>query len=184
MEAIKAEVQKKMDKAIEHLINEFAKVRTGRANPQILDRVMVDYYGTPTAVAQVGNISVPDPQLILITPWEKNLLGEIEKAIVRADLGMNPQNDGNVIRLPVPQLTEERRKELVKQVKKIAEEGKVGIRGARKDGNDALKQKEKEKLISEDEQKTGEAAIQKLTDSQNKKVDEMTAAKEKELLAV
>jgi len=184
MESVNIEVQKKMDKAIEHLKSEFAKVRTGRANPQILDRVMVDYYGTPTPVAQIGNVTVPDPQLILITPWEKSLLGEIEKAIVRADLGMNPQNDGNVIRLPIPQLTEDRRKDLVKQVKKIAEEGKVGIRGARKDGNDSLKQMEKDKEISEDDMKTGESTIQKQTDKYNSLVDEMTQSKEKELLEV
>ena len=144
----------------------------------------MDYYGTPTAISQVGNISVPDPQLILITPWEKSLLPEIEKAIMRADLGMTPQNDGNVVRLPVPQLTEDRRKELVKQVKKISEEAKVGIRSARKDGNDALKRMEKDKSIGQDELNTGEAHIQKLTDVQIAQIDTLTSAKEKELMEV
>lgn len=184
MESTFADVKKKMEKALEHLEVEFGKVRTGRANPQILDNVMVDYYGSPTPINQVGNISVPDPQMLVITPWEKNMLGEIEKAIMKADLGMTPQNDGNIVRLPVPALTEDRRKELVKQVKKIAEEAKVGIRGARRDGNDTLKRMEKDKEIGQDELKSGEARIQKLTDEKVSQVDQKVEEKEAELMAV
>lgn len=184
MEVIFKEAQQKMEKAIEHMKHEFGKVRTGRANPQILEGVMVDYYGTPTPIMQVGNVSVPDSQMIVITPWEKKMLSEIEKAILRADLGMTPQNDGNVVRLPVPPLTEDRRKEMVKQIKKIAEEAKVGIRTVRRDGNERLKKQEKDKVLSQDDVKVGEGKIQKLTDEKVTLVDKLTAQKESELMAV
>ncbi|OGH04791.1 MAG: ribosome recycling factor [Candidatus Lambdaproteobacteria bacterium RIFOXYD1_FULL_56_27] len=184
MEEILKEAQQKMEKALEHMKHEFGKVRTGRANPQILEGVMVDYYGTPTSIMQVGNVSVPDSQMIVITPWEKKMLSEIEKAILRADLGMTPQNDGNVVRLPVPPLTEDRRKEMVKQIKKIAEDAKVGIRSVRRDSNERLKKKEKDKVLSQDDVKTGEARIQKLTDEKVVQVDKLTGQKESELMAV
>ncbi len=184
MENLLNETRSKMDKAVDHLGREFKKVRTGRANPSMLDSVMVDYYGNPTPVNQVGNVTVPEPQMIVITPWEKNILSEIERAIQKADLGITPQNDGNVVRLPIPPLTEERRKDLVKQVKKMTEESKVGIRAARKDANDALKQMLKDKEISEDDEKKQLVKVQELTDVVNKKVDELTDEKEKELMEV
>ncbi|MDX2471289.1 MAG: ribosome recycling factor [SAR324 cluster bacterium] len=184
MENLLNETRTKMDKAIDHLEREFKKVRTGRANPSMLDSVMVDYYGNPTPVNQVGNVTVPEPQMIVITPWEKNILPEIERAIQKADLGITPQNDGNVVRLPIPPLTEERRKDLVKQVKKMTEESKVGIRAARKDANDSLKQMLKDKEISEDDEKKQLVKVQELTDVINKKVDSLTEEKEKELMEV
>ena len=177
-------LSKKMDKAIVVLQNDFKKVRTGRANPSMLDGINVDYYGTPTGIAQVGNISVPEPQMMLITPWEKSLLGEIEKAIMKADIGITPQNDGNVVRLPIPPLTEERRKEMVKQIKKFGEDAKVSIRNVRRDGNDKLKKMEKEKEISEDDVKTGTTKVQNVTDSHVKEIDKLIVEKEKELMQV
>ena len=143
MEATLQEIEKKMRRALEILGQDFQKVRTGRANPAVLDGINVDYYGTPTPLSQVGNITVPDPQMIVITPWEKKMLGDIEKEILKSDLGMTPQNDGNIIRLPVPALTEERRKEMVKQIKKMGEESKISFRNVRRDGNDKLKKMEK-----------------------------------------
>ncbi len=184
MDELMREIERKMDKAIDVLNGDFKKVRTGRANPAILDNVNVDYYGTPTPLNQVGNISVPDPQMIVIAPWEKKMLSEIEKAIQRADLGMTPQNDGNIIRLPIPPLTEERRKELVKQVKKLGENAKIPIRNVRREGNDKLKKMEKNKEISQDDQKQQMAKIQTVTDEHIKNVDELIAAKEKELMEV
>lgn len=184
MEDLKKEVQKKMSGAIEALKNDFKRVRTGRANPGMLDGVMVDYYGTPTPVAQVGNISVPDPQLIVIAPWEKNLLKEIEKAILRADLGMTPQNDGSTIRLPVPPLTEERRKDMVKQIGQLCEKAKVSIRNVRRDANDKLKKMEKAKEISQDDEKKSLAEIQNSTDDFTKQVAALFTEKEKELMSI
>src|SRR3989339_619763 len=184
MEGIFNELGHKMKKAAEHLDLEFSKVRTGRANPQILDHVMVDYYGTPTALNQVGNLSLPDPQMIVITPWDKKMLSEIEKAILRYDLGLTPQNDGNIIRLPIPSLTEDRRKDLVKQVKKMVEEAKIAVRNLRRDGNERLKKMEKDKEIGQDELKTGEARIQKVTDEAIAKIEQKLAAKEKELMSI
>lgn len=177
-------LSQKMDKAIDVLQKDFKKVRTGRANPAMLDGINVDYYGTPTAIAQVGNISVPEPQMMLITPWEKSLLGEIEKAILRADIGITPQNDGNVVRLPIPPLTEERRKDLVKQIKKFGEDAKISIRNVRRDGNDKLKKMEKDKEISQDDVKGGTAKVQDVTDAHVKQVDQLIAEKEKELMQV
>ena len=147
MEEHLKELERKMDKAIDVLEKEFQKVRTGRANPAILDSIQVDYYGTPTQLNQVGNISVPDPQLIVITPWEKKMLSDIEKAIQKSDLGLTPQNDGNIIRLPIPPLTEDRRKDLVKQIKKLGENAKIPIRNVRREGNETFKKMEKNKEL-------------------------------------
>ncbi len=174
----------RMDKAIEALKRELASIRTGRANTALLDQIQVDYYGTPTPVNQVANVSAPEPRLILIQPWEKSMIGAIEKAILTSDLGISPNNDGTVIRLAIPQLTEERRKELVKVVHKKAEEAKVAIRNIRRDANDTLKKEEKAKVITEDVSKEGQDKIQKLTDSKIKAVDELVVKKEKDVLEV
>ena len=184
MEQLLKETGKKMNGAIEALKNDFQRVRTGRANPTILDGVKVDYYGTMTPLNQVGNLTVPDPQLIVIAPWEKSLLPEIEKAILKADLGMTPQNDGNTIRLPIPPLTEERRKELVKQIKQMGEKLKLSIRNVRRDANDKLKQMEKNKEISQDDEKSTLTKIQKITDDFTQKIDLMIKDKEKELMSI
>ncbi len=184
MEKLLREANKKMNKAIEILERDFQKVRTGRANPAILDGISVDYYGTKTPLSQVGNISVPDPQMIVITPWEKKLLSDIEKAILKADLGMTPQNDGNIIRLPIPPLTEERRKKMVKQIKKMGEDAKVSIRNVRRDANDKLKKMEKDKAITQDDARAFMAKVQDATDSHVKDVDESIKNKEKDLMEV
>jgi ribosome recycling factor len=171
-----------MGKDIESLASELKKVRTGRAQVSMLDSVKVNYYGTPTPLNQVAAVSTPDAKSFLIAPWEISVLKDVESALVKADLGMSPQNDGKVIRLKVPELTEERRKDLVKSVKKIAEDARVAVRMARRDANDELKKAEKEKLISEDDLKRGEQEIQKLTDDFIKKVDATSEEKEKELM--
>jgi len=176
--------EEKMDKTIEALKRDFASVRTGRASTTLLDRVMIDYYGAPTPVKQVANVSAPEPRLITIVPWERKMLGDIEKAILKSDLGLNPNNDGTMIRLEIPQLTEERRKELSKKVGKIAEDSKVVIRNIRRDANEAIKKMEKKKEITEDESKEGQNNIQKLTDKKIKTIDEMKAKKEKEVMEV
>ncbi|NQZ01598.1 MAG: ribosome recycling factor [Bdellovibrionales bacterium] len=178
----KKDAEGKMEKAIDSLANELKKVRTGRAQVSMLDSVKVNYYGTPTPLNQVAAVSTPDAKSFLIAPWEVAVLKDVESALVKADLGMSPQNDGKVIRLKVPELTEERRKDLVKTVKKIAEDARVAVRMGRRDANDELKKAEKEKLISEDDLKRGEQEIQKLTDSYIKKVDETSEEKEKELM--
>ena len=178
------EFDEKMQKTIDHLESEFGAIRAGRANPHVLDKVKVDYYGTPTPIQQVGNLSVPEPRIIVIQPWEKSLLKEIEKAILMSDIGINPTNDGSVIRLVFPELTEERRKELVKDVKKKGEADKVAIRNIRRDGNDAFKKLSKTDDVSEDEIKSLEDELQKLTDKYVKKVDELIDAKSKEILTV
>ena len=152
----------RMDKTIEALKHEFASIRTGRASTALLDKVMVDYYGTPSPINQVANVTAPEPRLILVKPWEKSMIGPIEKAVLQSDLGLNPSNDGETIRLAIPQLTEERRKELVKVVSKKAEEAKVAVRNIRRDANDALKKEEKAKTITEDDAKQGQEKIQKL----------------------
>lgn len=174
----------RMKKAYDYLLADFATIRAGRANPHVLDKVKVDYYGTPTPVAQVGNISVPEPRVLMIAPWEKNLLKEVEKAIQMSDVGINPTNDGTVIRLVFPELTEERRKELVKDVKKKGEADKVAIRNIRRDGNDAFKKLAKSDDISEDEIKQLEDELQKITDQFVKKIDELVDSKSKEILTV
>jgi ribosome recycling factor len=178
------ELQANLDKAIESLKKELGKVRTGRASVSILDGIRVDYYGTPTPLNQVASLNVPDPRLITIKPWEKSLIPEIEKTIRASQLGLNPASDGEIIRLPMPPLTEERRKELVKMVKKMAEEAKVALRGARRDSNEMLKEFQKDKEITEDEEKQGLKRVQDATDAAVAKVDEIVAKKEKEILEV
>ena len=174
----------RMDKTIESLKHEFANVRTGRAHTSLLDSVMVDYYGAPTPVNQVANVSAPDPRMILIAPWDKTMIGAIEKAILTSDLGLNPNNDGDSIRLGIPQLTEDRRKELVKVVSKKAEDAKVAIRNIRRDANDAIKKEEKAKTITEDVSKDGQDQVQKLTDKKIKLIDELRDTKEKDVMSV
>ena len=166
------------------MLGDFAGMRAGRANPAMLDRIMVNYYGEPTPINQMANINVPEARLLVIQPWDKSSIADIEKAIMKSDLGITPNNDGNVIRLAVPQLTEERRKEVVKTVKKRAEEAKVAIRNIRREGNDLIKSSEKDKLISEDESKKGLDNIQKLTDKYIKDVDAALQVKEKDIMEV
>ena len=174
----------KMAKAITGYSRELASIRAGRANASLLDRISVDYYGAPTPVNQLAGISVPEARLLVIQPYDKTSLGDIEKAILKSDLGLNPTNDGNIIRISIPALTEERRKELVKVVKKAAEEAKVVIRNVRRDGNDELKKLEKAGDITEDGLRGYSEDIQKLTDENINKIDEMTKEKEKEILEV
>ena len=173
-----------MNKAIESLKKELTKVRTGRASVSLLDDVRVDYYGTPTPLSQVGTLAVPEPRLITVQPWEKHLIPEIEKAIMKADLGLNPASDGQIIRLAIPALTEERRKEMAKLAKSFGENSKIAVRNNRRDANDMLKQMEKEKDITEDELKRGEKEVQDLTDNFVKQIDEIVAAKEKEVMEI
>ena len=174
----------KMEKSLDVLLDEYASIRAGRANPHVLDRIRVDYYGTPTPIQQVGNVSVPEARMIVIQPWEKNLLKEIEKAILVSDLGINPTNDGNVIRLVFPELTEERRKDLAKDVKKKGESTKVAVRNIRRDAIDSIKKMEKAGDISEDDLKLGEEKIQKITDKMIEKVDKAIETKTKEIMTV
>ena len=178
------EAKIKMDKALEALKSEIAVIRTGRASLSILDGIKVDYYGTPTPLNQVANLKTPDPRLITIQPWEAKILGEIEKSILKSGLGLTPTNDGKMIRLNIPTPSEEGRKELVKMVKKHAEECRVAIRMIRRDANETLKKREKEKAISEDDLKRGEERVQKLTDDYSGKIDELVAHKEKEILSI
>ena len=173
----------KMKKTCEHLEAEFSTIRAGRANPHVLDKIKVNYYGSPTPIQQVGNITVPEPRMIQIAPWEKSLIKEIEKAIMASDVGITPSNDGNVIRLVFPEVTEERRKALVKDVKKKGEESKVAVRNIRRDGNDAFKKMAKED-VSEDEIKELENELQKLTDKYIKEVDKLVEEKYKEIMTV
>lgn len=173
----------KMKKAYDFLDADFATIRAGRANPHVLDKIKVDYYGTPTPIQQVGNISVPEARMIQIAPWEKNLIREIEKAIMASDVGITPSNDGSVIRLVFPELTEERRKDLVKEVKKKGEDSKVAVRNIRRDGNDTFKKLAKEE-VSEDEIKQLEDKLQKLTDKFVKDIDALVEEKSKEILTV
>ncbi len=174
----------KMIKTIEVVKANFASVRAGRANAGVLDRIMVEYYGTPTPLNQVAAISAPDPRTLVVQPWDATLLKAIEKAIQTSDLGINPQNDGRLIRLAFPQLTEERRKDLTKQVKKYAEDGKVAVRNIRRDAMDDIKALKKKSEITEDDQKNLEKELQDLTDKRCKDIDELCAKKEQELMAV
>lgn len=183
MDARLQQYEDKMKKAVEYLESDYAGIRAGRANPHVLDKLRVNYYGTPTPIQQVGNVTVPEARIIQIAPWEKTLLKEIEKAIMTSDIGINPTNDGSVIRLVFPELTEERRKDLVKDVKKKAEEGKVAIRNIRRDGNDAFKKLAKTE-VSEDEIKQLEEQLQKLTDRFIKDIDALMEAKSKEIMTV
>ena len=174
----------KMNKSIDSIAADFAAVRAGRANAAVLDRIMVDYYGTPTPIQQIASIASPDPRSLVIQPWDASAVKLIEKAIQNSDLGINPQNDGRSLRLSFPQLTEERRKELVKQIHKYAENGKVAVRNIRRDAMDNFKKQEKKSEITEDELKQAEKDLQKLTDDSCKKLDDLLAKKEKELMAV
>ena len=176
--------EEKMQKTLDNLDREFNSIRAGRANPHVLDRLKVDYYGTPTPIQQVGNVQVPDARSIVIQPWETSMLKTIEKAIQSSDIGINPTNDGKVIRLVFPELTEERRKELAKDVKKKGEAAKVAIRNIRRDANDSFKKMLKKSEITEDDQKEQLDKVQKLTDKEIKKVDEAVAKKTQEILTV
>lgn len=171
-----------MKKAVEHLIQQLARVRTGRASTTMLDAVKVEYYGAPTPISQVGGISAPDARTLVIQPWDASTVGAIERAILAANLGITPQSDGQVIRITVPPLTEERRRDIVKQCKKMGEDAKLSIRNVRRDANEELKVAEKKEHFSEDERKRGEDDVQKSTDKYVKEVDEVLAAKEKEIL--
>ncbi len=173
-----------MEKAISTLEKSFSRVRTGRASTSLLDGIKVDYYGTPTPIAQVATLSVPESRLIVIAPWDATVIGAIEKAIQKSDLGLMPTNDGKIIRLSIPQLTEERRKELVKLVKKMAEEGKIKLRNERRDANEALKTLKKNNKISEDELFGAQEDVQKITDRYIEKTDRILAAKEKEIMEI
>ena len=173
-----------MDKTIAVIQKDLNTLRAGRANPQILDKITVDYYGSPTALNQVGNISSPEPRMLVIAPWEPKMIGPIEKAIQKSDIGINPSNDGKVIRLIVPELNEERRKELCKKVRKAIEDGKVAIRNIRRDAMDAIKKMKKESVITEDDQKKAEDELQKVTDKHIKEMDRIGADKEKEIMSV
>jgi ribosome recycling factor len=173
-----------LDKGIDALKKDLGKVRTGRANVAILDGLRVDYYGTPTPLNQVSSVSAPDPRLITIKPWEKSLIPEIEKVIRSSQLGLNPSSDGEIVRLPMPPLTEERRKDLVKMVKKMAEDSKVALRNARRDANEMLKEFLKDKDITEDEEKAGLKKVQEATDAAVTKVDDVVAKKDKEIMEI
>jgi len=176
--------EEKMKKSIESVSTDFAAVRAGRANASVLNRIHVDYYGTPTPIQQIATVGSPDPRTLLITPWDASILRSIEKAILESDLGINPQNDGKAIRLSFPQLTEERRKELVKQIHKYTENGKVAIRNIRRDAMEHFKKMQKNSEITEDELKTAEKDLQKMTDDNCKELDVLLEKKEKELMSV
>lgn len=178
------EAEERMHKSIDALRKEYATIRAGRANPSVLDKVMVDYYGSPTPVNQLANISAPEPRMLVIQAWDKSVLPAIEKAIMKSDLGLNPSSDGTVIRLLIPQLTAERRTELVKTVKKKAEEARVAIRNVRRDVNDQLKKLEKDHLASEDEIKRAQDDVQKMTDKMIKELDHVMETKENEITEV
>ncbi len=179
-----SEIKEKMNKSIDSLNEKFSEVRAGRANPAILNKVKIDYYGTPTPINQVAGVSVPEARLIVIQPWDMSVLKEIEKAILASDIGINPNNDGKVIRLAFPELNEERRKELVKDIKKMAEECKVAIRNSRRDGMDLAKKLQKDGDITEDELKQAENEIQNLTDKSIEEIDKMLENKEKEIMSI
>lgn len=182
IDSIKKDAKERMEKAVETIRSEFARLRTGKATPALLDGIKIDYYGSPMPIKQIANVSAPEPRLLVVQPWERNLLAEIERAIIKSDLGLNPSNDGIVIRIPIPQLSEERRRDLVKVAKKGAEEGRVAVRNIRRDVNDRLKKAEKAGEISEDLSRDAQDDVQKLTDDFVKKIDELLELKEKEIL--
>lgn len=184
MKEVLNKAEEKMNKTINGLKNEFASIRAGRANPSVLDKVLVDYYGTPTPINQMAAVSVSEARVLVIQPWDKSLIKDIEKAIQASDIGINPANDGNVIRLTFPQLTEDRRKEIVKDLKKYGEEAKVAIRSARRDANEKLKTMKKNSELTEDDLKNGEEKTQKLTDKFTKNIDEIVSEKEKEVMSI
>ena len=178
------EIKEKMNKALDSLTERLSEVRAGRANPAILNKVKIDYYGTPTPINQVAGVSVPEARMIMIQPWDVSILKEIEKAILASEIGINPNNDGKVIRLVFPELTEERRKDLVKEIKKYAEDAKVSIRNSRRDGIDKAKAMQKDGDITEDELKAAETEIQKITDKYIEEVDKTITAKETEIMSI
>ncbi len=182
MNEIFAVAEEKMNKSVNSLLNEYAAIRAGRANPAVLDKVMVEYYGTPTPINQMAAVSVPDARSLMIQPWDKSTLKDIERAILMSDIGINPQNDGSVIRLMFPPLTEERRKELGKNIMKLGEDCKVAIRSIRRDAMDKLKEKKKKSEITEDDMKSAEKKTQDLTDKFCKEIDGLAAKKEKEIM--
>jgi ribosome recycling factor len=184
MDARLKQYEVKMKKSIDSLSDEFGTIRAGRANPRILDQIRVDYYGTPSPLQSVANVSVPEPRIIQIQPWESKLIKDIEKAILVSDIGITPSNDGKVVRLIFPELTEERRKDLVKDIRKKAEASKIAIRNIRRDANDSIKKMKKSSEISEDDARVLEDDIQKLTDDYISKIDKLTEEKEKEILTV
>ena len=184
MDDVLLETEEKMEKAVANLNERLKSIRAGRANPAILNKVKVDYYGTPTPINQMAGISVPEARLIVIQPWDMSVLKDIEKAILTSDIGINPNNDGKVIRLAFPELNEERRKELVKEIRKTAEEAKVAIRSIRRDGIDAARQAQKNSEITEDESKVAETEIQKITDKSIEEIDKILANKENEIMSV
>lgn len=184
LDGVKKKTKGAMDKAIEAFRRDLGKVRTGRASLSLLDDVKIDYYGTPTLLSQVGTLAVPEPRLITIQPWEKNLIPEIEKAILKSDLGLNPNSDGVLVRIAIPALTEDRRKEMVKLIKRMGEEAKIAVRNARRDANDNLKKLQKDKDITEDDQKRTEKEIQELTDQFVKSIDDILENKEKEVMEI
>ncbi|MCD7862421.1 MAG: ribosome recycling factor [Lachnospiraceae bacterium] len=174
----------KMQKSVDYLVGDFSAIRAGRANPNVLNKIRVDYYGVPTPIQQVGNVTVPEPRILQIAPWDKSLIKAIKKAIMTSDLGINPMDDGSVIRLIFPEVTEERRKELSKSIRKKGEDQKVAVRNTRRDGNDAIKKALKASEISEDEQKNLEEKLQKMTDKYTKEIDKLTEEKVKEIMTV
>ncbi|MCD8130416.1 MAG: ribosome recycling factor [Lachnospiraceae bacterium] len=176
--------EEKMQKSVDYLVSDFAAIRAGRANPNVLNKIRVDYYGVPTPIQQVGNVTIPEPRILQIAPWDKSLIKPIKKAIMTSDIGINPMDDGSVIRLIFPEVTEERRKELSKSIRKKGEEQKVAVRNTRRDGNDAVKKAQKASEISEDEQKSLEEKLQKLTDKYIKEIDKLTEEKVKEIMTV
>lgn len=184
LKEILSEGKSAMDKAIKALRRDMSRVRTGRASVSLLDEIKVDYYGTPSPLSQLASLSVPEPRMIVIQPWEKKLIGEIERAIFKSDLGLTPSSDGTIIRLPIPALTEERRKEMAKQVRRMGEDARISIRSARRDANEQLKMLEKDKEISTDELKHGEKEVQQLTDDFVATVDAVVKEKETELLEI
>jgi ribosome recycling factor len=184
METLKKEIRTKMEQSFESLIRNFAKIRTGRANASVLDNITVDYYGQATPIKQLCNISIPEPRLIIIQPWDKTILGDVEKAIQASNVGVTPNNDGNVIRLPFQPLTEETRKEIVKSLRRMSEDAKIAIRHIRKEGNDKSKKMEKDGDITEDDLKKITKQIQEYTDDWIKKISDATKTKEKEIMAV
>ncbi|MCF6464704.1 ribosome recycling factor [Clostridium sp. Cult2] len=178
------ESEEKMKKTVEVYKEELKSIRAGRANPSLLDQISIDYYGTSTPLKQVASVSAPEPRLLVIQPWDANLISTIEKEILKSDLGLNPSNDGKLIRLPIPLLTEERRKELVKVVRKSAENAKVSVRNIRREANDIIKKMEKDKALSEDDRKAAESETQKITDKYIEEIDNLTNKKEEELLEI
>ena len=179
-----SDTRAKMDKTMEHVRHEFSTIRTGRASTALLDGINVDYYGSSTPLNQIANISVPDAKLLMVTPYDKGGLGDIEKAILKSDLGLTPNNDGKVIRIPIPELTEERRKDLVKVIRRLAEDSRVSLRSIRRDANDLVKKAEKDGEVPEDESHKIRDEVQKVTDDHVKKIDELLKAKEEEVMEV